>query len=197
MNGIRVFGYIHSIPFVFKLIKLWFYALWLHMYLFLKFVRMLVRPRPRINPHKEIVVLCRQLTFKSNSLLQCSVSCGTGIQVRSVDCTDHHGTSNTQCEPSTKPAAAQPCTTGISCNAGHGSEVSIAGMELHFIWIKNFCLPSQQDEEKLNDDPRYSSAYTDDNPPFYTQPLKHHSMAGDSMPRAERLVDQRVPSEAT
>lgn len=78
----------------------------------------------RINPHKEIVVLCRQLTFKSNSLLQCSVSCGTGIQVRSVDCTDHHGTSNTQCEPSTKPAAAQPCTTGISCNAGHGSEVS-------------------------------------------------------------------------
>lgn len=55
--------------------------------------------------------------------IQCSVSCGTGIQVRGVECMDSHGKLSTQCNPHTKPPAEQVCTTGISCE--HSLYVSV------------------------------------------------------------------------
>lgn len=54
---------------------------------------------------------------KPTLLLQCSVSCGKGIQVRNVECVAaKSGTLSAHCDPHTKPTAMQSCTTGISCN---------------------------------------------------------------------------------
>ncbi|XP_055381952.1 protein madd-4 [Condylostylus longicornis] len=46
----------------------------------------------------------------------CSVSCGTGIQIRGVECLENDGTLSTKCEPHNRPAPVQECTTGISCD---------------------------------------------------------------------------------
>lgn len=49
-------------------------------------------------------------------LLKCSVSCGTGIQVRKVDCVNTVGGFSINCDGKTKPVATQQCSTGISCS---------------------------------------------------------------------------------
>lgn len=48
--------------------------------------------------------------------LKCSVSCGTGIQVRKIECVDAFGRMNTNCDSKTKPLPAQSCSTGIQCS---------------------------------------------------------------------------------
>ncbi|KAL7044499.1 hypothetical protein ACKWTF_001926 [Chironomus riparius] len=45
----------------------------------------------------------------------CSSSCGSGMQVRSVECIDQNGMHNTQCDPSTRPNSMQNCFVGIPC----------------------------------------------------------------------------------
>lgn len=50
------------------------------------------------------------------SAFQCSVSCGTGIQVRSIECIDPFGGQSNSCIAKKKPTAAQSCSTGIPCS---------------------------------------------------------------------------------
>lgn len=46
---------------------------------------------------------------------QCSVSCGTGTQQRSIDCVDTFGALSQVCAPKKKPLMVQPCSTGVPC----------------------------------------------------------------------------------
>lgn len=62
------------------------------------------------------------LVFKKLSLCplfsispKCSSSCGTGMQIRSVECVDLNGIHNTQCDPATRPNSMQSCSVGIPC----------------------------------------------------------------------------------
>jgi len=47
---------------------------------------------------------------------KCSSSCDSGMQIRSVECVDSHGSHNTQCDPASRPPTIQSCATGISCS---------------------------------------------------------------------------------
>lgn len=66
--------------------------------------------------------------FSSSFLfnMKCSSSCGTGMQIRSVECVDSHGALNTQCDPETRPNSMQECSTGISCTSESPSSTSAA-----------------------------------------------------------------------
>ncbi|XP_017154493.1 protein madd-4 isoform X1 [Drosophila miranda] len=50
----------------------------------------------------------------------CSVSCGQGIQMRGVECKSTDGSLSAKCDPLTKPASMQQCSTGIHCDGGGG-----------------------------------------------------------------------------
>lgn len=50
-------------------------------------------------------------------LAQCSVSCGTGIQTRSIDCVDTFGALSTSCIANKKPLMLQACSSGVPCPA--------------------------------------------------------------------------------
>lgn len=52
--------------------------------------------------------------------LQCSVSCGQGIQMRGVECKSTDGSLSAKCDPLTKPGSMQQCSTGIHCDGGGG-----------------------------------------------------------------------------
>lgn len=45
---------------------------------------------------------------------QCSVSCGSGIQVRSVECLRSQGLVE-NCDNLMRPISTQPCSIGIAC----------------------------------------------------------------------------------
>ncbi|XP_022234871.2 protein madd-4 isoform X4 [Drosophila obscura] len=51
----------------------------------------------------------------------CSVSCGQGIQMRGVECKSTDGSLSAKCDPLTKPASMQQCSTGIHCDGGGGN----------------------------------------------------------------------------
>lgn len=61
-----------------------------------------------------IFQMCCILYF-FNALLQCSVSCGSGIQIREVECKNKDGTLSAQCNPQTKPESVQKCTSTHMC----------------------------------------------------------------------------------
>ncbi|XP_052864156.1 protein madd-4 [Anopheles cruzii] len=156
----------------------------------------------------------------------CSVSCGSGIQVRSVECMDTNGHYSGQCDPTAKPVAGQPCTTGIICNAGSvssgasgasGTQVtSNAGIVVippSSATSADFdSSPAAGEETDLGDGDqtadriatalmkekasmhieRDPTLMTYNDQPYYAQPLRQ-----DRLPKAEKIVSQRVPSEAT
>lgn len=43
------------------------------------------------------------------------MSCGEGIQVRSVECKDENGEPSLLCQPDNKPPSSKECFTGIQC----------------------------------------------------------------------------------
>ncbi|XP_037909605.1 ADAMTS-like protein 1 isoform X2 [Hermetia illucens] len=90
----------------------------------------------------------------------CSVSCGTGIQVRGVECMDSHGKLSTQCNPHTKPPAEQVCTTGISCEHS-----------LYDVEDTSHSEEENSDQVSYNDQPYYShwqsqAAHHEEMPPL-------------------------------
>ncbi|XP_058177260.1 protein madd-4 [Anopheles ziemanni] len=149
----------------------------------------------------------------------CSVSCGGGIQVRSVECMDTNGHYSAQCDPSSKPLTGQPCTTGIICNAGSAGSSSSAG-------IVAIAPPSSsssasdfeglttagdgmgagdraagqaslnerlmKEKAAMHTMERDPTLMTYNDQPYYAQPLRQ-----DRLPKAEKIVSQRVPGEAT
>uniref|UniRef100_A0A1B0CNQ4 Alpha-carbonic anhydrase domain-containing protein n=2 Tax=Lutzomyia longipalpis TaxID=7200 RepID=A0A1B0CNQ4_LUTLO len=110
----------------------------------------------------------------------CSVSCGKGIQVRSVECMETNGGMSTQCDPNDKPIAIQTCTTGISCSKEHSED---------------------GENEEMEDD--MEGHHADE--PYYLEPRtaalssRHDSFTShESEYHNDRLAgDQRSPSEAT
>ncbi|XP_058819345.1 protein madd-4 isoform X1 [Topomyia yanbarensis] len=132
----------------------------------------------------------------------CSVSCGSGIQVRSVECLDSSGHYSNQCDSKTKPSAGQQCTTGISCNGDSSSAIvasSSAGSTGGTVEDSNGSqtnhasgMSSSTDDEKHIHVERDPTLMTYNDQPYYAQPLRQ-----DRLPKAEKIVSQRVPSEAT
>ncbi|XP_002067202.3 protein madd-4 isoform X1 [Drosophila willistoni] len=57
----------------------------------------------------------------------CSVSCGQGIQMRGVECKSTDGSLSAKCDPLTKPASMQQCSTGIHCDGGGGKSKNGGG----------------------------------------------------------------------
>uniref|UniRef100_A0AAG5DTY1 PLAC domain-containing protein n=1 Tax=Anopheles atroparvus TaxID=41427 RepID=A0AAG5DTY1_ANOAO len=146
----------------------------------------------------------------------CSVSCGSGIQVRSVECMDTNGHYSAQCDPSSKPLTGQPCTTGIICNAGSAGSQSTSGSSAGIVAIPPSSSSSSDFEgstaagdgdyagqgslnERLMKEKaamhtmeRDPTLMTYNDQPYYAQPLRQ-----DRLPKAEKIVSQRVPGEAT
>lgn len=156
---------------------------------------------------------CRQniTTIILYFFLQCSTSCGTGLQVRTVECHDNHGAHNTQCDPHSHPLSIQPCSTGIVCatEAPFGTEPTIGDISSS-IEISEITVEKHKHQEKLSKE-KYierddseddededeelvdkKEMYLSDEPQVY-RPLVYQY----SVPRAERLVDPNVPNEPT
>lgn len=74
------------------------------------------------------------LSFSVSSLpLKCSVSCGTGIQVRKIECVDGSGGLSTSCDIIAKPVTTQECSTGISCSSEQ--QVEQTSSEVRFFHV--------------------------------------------------------------
>lgn len=58
--------------------------------------------------------------------MQCSVSCGDGLQYRGVDCKDSTNHLSTSCSEETKPEATQRCSNNIECNLPNASEENVS-----------------------------------------------------------------------
>lgn len=155
------------------------------------------------------------------SLLKCSSSCGSGMQIRSIECVDVHGAHNTQCDPATRPVSVQSCSTGISCT----SEVPTTESEDSDFASENpnegnlgETFPDDVTEEENDDDgERKSSKATsksrsDDVDDETEEEDDELDMQGDDprertrnvplayqyrIPRAERRVDPNSPNEPT
>lgn len=156
--------------------------------------------------------------FSSFISLQCSSSCGSGMQIRSVECVDTHGAHNTQCDPTTRPGAAQSCSTGISCS----SEVPTTEFEEMMSsespneanLDENVDRNDDVTEEEESDGQQKASkaAASDDIDDATEEDDDELDMQGDDprernrhiplayqyrIPRAERLVDPNAPNEPT
>ncbi|KAG5675419.1 hypothetical protein PVAND_005325 [Polypedilum vanderplanki] len=75
----------------------------------------------------------------------CSSSCGTGMQIRSVECVDLNDMHNTQCDPATRPNSMQSCSVGIPCI----DDIMIAATSTTTEFYQE--LPSS-DRSNINDD---------------------------------------------
>lgn len=148
---------------------------------------------------------------------QCSSSCGTGVQIRSVECVDTHGTLNTQCDPTTRPVSLQSCATGISCT----SEMPTTEFEEIFSsenpneanLDENFDDVTEEENEndgELRTSKASAKSMSDDIDDETEEDDEEVDMQGDDprernrkiplayqyrIPRAERLVDPNAPNE--
>jgi hypothetical protein len=142
------------------------------------------------------------------------------MQIRSVECHDSHGAHNTQCEPSTRPAAVQSCSTGISCSPSESPPTE--EFEESFVSDKpeldegdNFERNDDVTEEEDDDNVRGPKASKGAAKPDVDETEEEEDesdMQGDDpferhrqiplayqyrIPRAERLVDPNAPNEPT
>lgn len=153
--------------------------------------------------------------------LKCSSSCGTGMQIRSIECVDSHGAHNTQCEPATRPVTMQSCSTGISCSSDapttefdekpSSENPNEADLDDNMDGVVDDVTEEDDDEHKSS---RAASAKgRSSDPDDETEEDEDElDMQGDDpreqsrhvplayqyrIPRAERVVDPNAPNEPT
>jgi hypothetical protein len=142
------------------------------------------------------------------------------MQIRSVECHDSHGAHNTQCEPSTRPAAVQSCSTGISCSPSESPpteelEESLVSEKPNEGELDNFERNDDVTEEEEDDIVRETKASKgaskldideteedeDESDMQGDEPLERHRQIPLAyqyrIPRAERLIDPNAPNEPT
>ncbi|XP_075149277.1 ADAMTS-like protein 1 isoform X2 [Haematobia irritans] len=83
------------------------------------------KPKP---PTQEQCIIAECPKWKVEKWSSCSESCGQGIQMRNVECNSADGGLSAKCDPLTKPASVQSCTTGIICESSSliGPRVSLS-----------------------------------------------------------------------
>jgi hypothetical protein len=130
------------------------------------------------------------------------VSCGSGLQVRTVECYDPQGLLNTQCDPKTRPASVQPCSTGIPCaGVTEGATLDEVTGSNSNNENENQLQKNEENEQKEteNDDDSedIEDSEEDDEKYMGDEPRARALAYQYQVPRAERLVDPNVPNEAT
>lgn len=152
--------------------------------------------------------------------LKCSSSCGTGMQIRSVECVDSHGAHNTQCEPSSRPLSVQSCSTGIACTTEmsttefDGIYTSENPSETNFdeSFDGNDDVTEEENDGQQKTSKTAAKASSDNIDGETEEDEEEVDMQGDDprerlrsyplayqyrIPRAERLVDPNAPNEPT
>lgn len=144
------------------------------------------------------------------------------MQIRSVECVDIHGAHNTQCDPNTRPAAVQSCSTGISCTSeapATDSEEALSSDNPNEVNLNENIAPAddvtEEDEESENVGQQKSAKASSKSMPDDIDEETEEDdddMQGDDprernrqiplayqyrIPRAERLVDPNAPNEPT
>lgn len=143
------------------------------------------------------------------------------MQVRSVECMDHHG-HNTQCDPTLRPEPVQSCSTGISCTSetttttsDNSSPAAISdkpnrSFNEHLDEdvteedeeelqpekpVKKVKIekPSDEEDEEEDDDEDLNMQRDAPENLHRNTPLAYQYR----IPRAERLVDPNAPNEPT
>lgn len=64
--------------------------------------------------------------------MQCSVTCGTGIRTRAIECRDGVGAISRDCDPAERPHTEQECKTSVACPT-----CNCVMSELNSYWIAN------------------------------------------------------------
>lgn len=149
------------------------------------------------------------------------------MQVRSVECMDHHG-HNTQCDPTLRPEPVQSCSTGISCTSDTTTITSDNSSPSHAISDKTLNSGRGSFNEHLDEDVTEEDEELQPQKPVKKVKMERPSdeeddeevedddedlnMQGDApenlqrntplayqyrIPRAERLVDPNAPNEPT
>lgn len=139
------------------------------------------------------------------------------MQIRSVECVDTHGAHNTQCDPTTRPASVQSCSTGISCTSEAPSTeyqealVSENPNEANFD-DENIDDVTEEENDERQKNSRVAPKSMLDDDDATEEDDDDLDMQGDDprersrkipmayqyrIPRAERLVDPNAPNEPT
>ncbi|XP_058981194.1 ADAMTS-like protein 1 isoform X2 [Musca domestica] len=164
------------------------------------------KPKP---PMQEQCIITECPKWKVEKWSTCSESCGEGIQIRNVECSAADGGLSDKCDPLTKPASVQSCTTGLRCESDSvlNSRVSLK-MDHKLLNAHDDDNLADDDDDVVDDDSDIDD-YADDtffgNQPVYL----HHRMSrfhheepdGPQMMRLQSSgrynSDEAMPSEPT